>query len=63
MRPTPIAATDTPERPDSYTDSYFLVVPGLTYKQLSDAAAQRNMTITQLVSTALSEFLKKTEGV
>lgn len=63
MRSTPIATTDTPEQPEGYTDSYFLMVPGLTYKQLSDAAAKRNMTITQLVSTALSEFLKKTEGV
>lgn len=36
------------------------MVPGSTYKAISDAAAKRNMTLAQLVSNALTEYLKKT---
>lgn len=61
MRPTHIPQPEV--APQGGTDLYFLAVPGVTYKQLSDAAAVRNLTLAQLVSAAFSEYLKKTEGV
>lgn len=42
---------------------YFLTIPELAYKALSDAAAKRNQTAAQLVAVAISEYLKNTEGV
>jgi hypothetical protein len=42
---------------------YFLAIPELAYKALSDAAAKKNMTLAQVVATALSEYLKNNGGV
>jgi hypothetical protein len=61
-RVTPIPEDAPAETPKGYAPAYFIVVPGPTYKELSDAAAKRNMTLAQLVSNAFSEYLKKTEG-
>lgn len=62
-RPVPIAEPPTEDPvPKGYEPAYFLVVPALTYKAISDAAAKRNMTLAALVSAALSEYLKKSEG-
>lgn len=61
-RPTPIPETQEEAPPKEYAPAYFLMVPGPAYKEISDAAAKRNMTIAQLVSNALSEYLKKTQG-
>lgn len=57
-RPTPIEVP--PEAPPQYAPAYFIMLPGASYKAISDAAAKRNMTLAQLVSVALSEYLKKT---
>lgn len=61
-RPQPIPEDPTEEAPKGYAPVYFIGIPGPAYKAISDAAAKRNMTIAQLVSNALSEYLKKTEG-
>lgn len=61
MRPRPLPDPEPEEAvPPEYAPAYFLMVPGLTYKAISDAAAKRNMTLAQLVSAALSEYLKHT---
>lgn len=39
----------------------FCTLPAPLFKLLSDAAAERQMTLAQLLSTAVSEYLKKTE--
>jgi hypothetical protein len=59
-RPTPIEAVPE-ETPPEYAPAYFLMLPGSSFKAISDAAAKRNMTLAQLVSVALSEYLKKSE--
>jgi hypothetical protein len=61
-RPVPVPVQDHSEEqvPREYAPAYFLMVPGPTYKAISDAAAKRNMTLAQLVSNALTEYLKKT---
>lgn len=40
----------------------FLAVPMPLFNQLSDEAAKRNQTLAQLLSAALSEYLKKSIG-
>jgi hypothetical protein len=57
-RPSPIP---TPE-PEGSAPVYFLTIPEMAYKALSDAAAKKNLTLAQLVAKALSEYLKN-EGV
>jgi hypothetical protein len=37
----------------------FLAVPTPLFKELSDEAANRNLTLAQLLSAAVSEYLKK----
>ncbi len=42
-------------------DIVLLAVPTVLFKQLSDEAIKRNMTLPQLLSTAIQDYLKKTE--
>ena len=42
-------------------DMVLLTLPTLLFKQLSDAALKRNMTLPQLLSTAVTDYLKRTE--
>jgi len=58
--PVPLQFAEEP--PEQAAPVYFLAVPELSYKALSDAAAKRNLSIAQLLSLAISDFLKKTEG-
>jgi predicted DNA-binding ribbon-helix-helix protein len=39
----------------------FFALPMALFRELSDAAAKRQMTLPQLLSTAVSDYLKKTE--
>jgi hypothetical protein len=57
-----------PEKPpverearSAINDLVLLALPTLLFKQLSDAARDRNMTLPQLLSTAVLDYLKKTE--
>ena len=59
-RPTPIEERSEEPAPKGYAPAYFIMLPGSTYKAISDAAAKRNMTLAQLVSNAFTEYLKKT---
>ena len=61
-RPVPVPVEDRSEEqaPKEYAPAYFIMVPGPTYKAISDAAAKRNLTLAQLVSNAFTEYLKKT---
>jgi hypothetical protein len=61
-RPVPVTVEDHSEEraPSEYAPAYFIMIPGVTYKAISDAAAKRNMTLAQLVSNAFTEYLKKT---
>jgi len=43
------------------SDLVLLALPAALFKQLSDAAMARNMTLPQLLSTAVVDYLKKTE--
>ena len=61
-RPVPIP-TPEDDAPPQAAPVYFLAVPELAYKALSDAAAKRNLSIAQMLSAAITDFLKKTEGV
>ena len=61
-RSSPIAVPDFASERGA-TPVYFLTVPELAYKALSDAAAKRNKTVTQLVAEAITKYLKDTEGV
>ena len=59
-RPTTLIA-DLPSEEDAPPGAapvYFLAVPELAYKALSDAAAKHNMTLAQLLSEAVSAYLK-----
>jgi hypothetical protein len=60
--PVPIPTVEA-DAPPQAVPVYFLAVPELAYKALSDAAAKRNLSIAQLLSVAVADFLKKTEGV
>lgn len=62
MRATAIPEPKEEEEqaPPGFAQTYFIMVPSLTYKAIIEAAAKRNMTVAQLVSTAFSDFLKKT---
>lgn len=58
-RPQALMADLSPEEPVPGTEAiYFLAVPESAYKGLSDAAKARNMTLAQLLSEAVSVFLK-----
>lgn len=57
--PEPQAAAEE-AIPPGYSQTYFIMVPDLTYKAIVKAAAKRKMTVAQVVSGAFSEFLKKT---
>ena len=48
--------------PAASTAMYFLAVPELTYKALSDAAAKRNLSIAQFLSVAIADLLKQPQG-
>jgi len=60
--PVPIPTSED-DAPPQAAPVYFLAVPELAYKALSDAAAKRNLSIAQMLSAAITDFLKKTEGV
>lgn len=45
----------------SMSDMTFLALPMPLFIQLSDAAAKRQITLAQLLSTAVSDYLKDTE--
>ena len=45
----------------SMSDMTFLALPMPLFTQLSDAAAKRQITLAQLLSTAVSDYLKNTE--
>ncbi len=64
----PVTAPPVPERPPTeadaraaFNDLVLLALPITLYKQLSDAAMKRNLTLQQLLSNAVQEYLKKTE--
>ena len=61
-RPVSVPVEDPVEEqaPGEYAPAYFIMVPGPTYKAISDAAAKRDLTLAQLVSRALTEYLSKT---
>ena len=61
VRPSPIPMPEPSE--ETAGPVYFLTIPEMAYKALSDAAAKRNKTVAQLVASAISEYLKNTEGV
>lgn len=61
--PTPVQLREEDTVPEQAVPVYFLAVPELSYKALSDAAAKRNLSVAQLLSMAIADFLKKTEGV
>lgn len=61
-RPQPIPMPESEENVAT-GPVYFLAIPELAYKALSDAAAKKNMTLAQVVATALSEYLKNNGGV
>lgn len=44
-------------------DMYFLAMPVSTYKALSDTAAQRGLTVAQVLRDAVRDYLEKTESV
>lgn len=61
--PVPIHVAENEEPlPAQAAPVYFLAVPEVSYKALSDAAASRNLSIAQLLSAAVSDYLKKSEG-
>jgi hypothetical protein len=63
-RPSPVSTQDIgSEDASKASPVYFLTIPELAYKALSDASAKRNKTVAQLVAVAISEYLKNTEGV
>jgi len=62
-RPTPVELHEEDIAPPQAAPVYFLAVPELAYKALSDAAAKRNLSIAQMLSAAITDFLKKNEGV
>ena len=62
-RPSPVLLPDELASEAKAAPLYFLTVPEVAYKALSDAAAKRNLTLAQLVAKAISEYLKSTEGV
>ena len=52
----------TPEEVRGHlNDLVLLALPTSLFKQLSDAAMKRNMTLPQLLSNAVTDYLKKTE--
>lgn len=63
-RPTALLADLSPseEAPPGAAPVYFLAVPEQAYKALSDAAAKKNLTLAQLLSEAVSAYLKNDEG-
>jgi len=60
--PVPVQMPEAEAAPQA-APVYFLAVPELAYKALSDAAAKRNLSIAQMLSAAITDFLKKNEGV
>jgi hypothetical protein len=58
------APEPTPTQADAraaMNDFVLLAIPTTLYRQLSDVAMQRNMTLSQLMATALTDYIKKTE--
>jgi hypothetical protein len=55
--------TEAPEVPAQaiLNDIVFFALPAPLFKQLSEAAARRQMVLAELLATAVSEYLKKTE--
>jgi hypothetical protein len=54
----------TPTEPEArglLNDLVMLALPMSLFKDLSDAALKRNMTLPQLLSAAVVDYLKKTE--
>jgi succinate dehydrogenase/fumarate reductase-like Fe-S protein len=47
------------ESEPSATDVYLIVMPMATYKTISDVAVKRNMTFSQALSKALSDFMQQ----
>ena len=40
-------------------DLFFFVLPGITYKLISDEASRRNMTFAQALQQALNQWLER----
>lgn len=45
----------------AFEQMVFCALPAPLFKQLSEAASERRITLAQLLSTAVADYLKKTE--
>jgi hypothetical protein len=61
MAPKAVSINASVAEPEVGSDLYLLAMPMTTMKLLTDVAAKRNMTFSQALSQALSDFVQQTD--